>query len=141
MYSVTWSSNGLISASLDRTMKRWRLSDLSTVECVSHFEGHQDLVLSAVEDNTLVLSRSKDRSVGLWDPVTGKQMLWCQPTTTQSYRWLAVVNQDALLQGRRTGLGSGFITCSSLGSTIITRVAPRLAEQRLDDFIRSLHGH
>lgn len=75
VYSVAWSSHGLVSGSLDRTIKRWRLSDLSTLECVGHFRGHQDFVLSAVEDDNLVLSGSKDNSVGLWYPGTGEHML------------------------------------------------------------------
>ncbi|KAK4075216.1 hypothetical protein Purlil1_12727 [Purpureocillium lilacinum] len=72
---VAWSSNGIINGSLDGTVKRWQLRDLSTLECVGHFKGHRDFVLSAVEDNTLILSGSEDCNVGLWDPVIGEQVL------------------------------------------------------------------
>ncbi|KAG5937807.1 transcriptional regulatory protein rco1 [Claviceps pazoutovae] len=84
VYSVAFSPDGknLLSCSLDRTVKMWELSPpedgqseaLKGGKFVKMFFGHRDFVLCATytPDAEWILSGSKDRSVKLWDPNTGK---------------------------------------------------------------------
>ncbi|KAG6054876.1 transcriptional regulatory protein rco1 [Claviceps sp. LM77 group G4] len=84
IYTVAFSPDGknLISGSLDQTIKMWELSPpqdgqseaLKGGKYVKMFTGHSSFVLSTVytPDAEWILSGSKDRSVRLWDPNTGK---------------------------------------------------------------------
>ncbi|EPS41855.1 hypothetical protein H072_4188 [Dactylellina haptotyla CBS 200.50] len=92
VYSVAFTANGtgLISGSLDKTVKMWNLSSATGVQSggakleprVKTFEGHEDFVLSVAQTpdtyGTWVMSGSKDRRVQFWDPRTGQTQLMLQ---------------------------------------------------------------
>lgn len=93
VYSVAFTSNGtgLISGSLDKTVKMWSLQSGSVVQSGSltkpearlkSFEGHEDFVLSVAQTpdayGPWVISGSKDRRVQFWDPRTNQIQLMLQ---------------------------------------------------------------
>jgi glucose repression regulatory protein TUP1 len=88
VYSVAFSPDGrsLISGSLDKTLKLWDLNlgstrnSLAKPVCRVTFNGHKDFVLSVAfsADGKQILSGSKDRTVQLWDPQTGKSLMILQ---------------------------------------------------------------
>jgi len=92
VYSVAFTANGtgLISGSLDKTVKMWTLSSASGMQSaaakleprVKTFEGHEDFVLSVAQTpdtyGPWVISGSKDRRVQFWDPRTNQTLLMLQ---------------------------------------------------------------
>ncbi|EWC45599.1 hypothetical protein DRE_05457 [Drechslerella stenobrocha 248] len=92
VYSVAFTSNGagLISGSLDKTVKMWTLASgksqaggLTKPEPrLKTFEGHEDFVLSVAQTpdayGPWVISGSKDRRVQFWDPRTNQIQLMLQ---------------------------------------------------------------
>ncbi|KAF3169940.1 proteinral transcription repressor [Orbilia oligospora] len=91
VYSVAFTANGtgLISGSLDKTVKMWTLSSASSQGVgqkleprVKTFEGHEDFVLSVAQTpdayGPWVMSGSKDRRVQFWDPRTNQTQLMLQ---------------------------------------------------------------
>lgn len=91
VYSVAFTANGtgLISGSLDKTVKMWTLSSASAQGVgqkleprVKTFEGHEDFVLSVAQTpdayGPWVMSGSKDRRVQFWDPRTNQTQLMLQ---------------------------------------------------------------
>ncbi|KAI3629838.1 hypothetical protein MIR68_011273 [Amoeboaphelidium protococcarum] len=92
VYSVAFNPNAdaqhkltLVSGSLDKTLKLWDLSELSSQKdsadyqpsCIGTLVGHRDFVLSVAfsPDGTFLLSGSKDRSVQIWDVRTQTSMM------------------------------------------------------------------
>ncbi|KAI0066998.1 WD40 repeat-like protein [Artomyces pyxidatus] len=79
VYSVRFvlQGAGLISASLDMTLKRWALAG-GEPACVKTMEGHKDFVLAAatVQEGQMLraASGSRDRVVRLWDAKTGETL-------------------------------------------------------------------
>ncbi|KAF3925107.1 hypothetical protein AA313_de0210003 [Arthrobotrys entomopaga] len=92
VYSVAFTANGagLISGSLDKTVKMWTLSSATGMQSgaakleprVKTFEGHEDFVLSVAQTpdsyGPWVISGSKDRRVQFWDPRTNQTLLMLQ---------------------------------------------------------------
>ncbi|KAL0068188.1 general transcription repressor [Marasmius tenuissimus] len=81
IYSVAFTpgDKGLVSGSLDNTLKHWDVSNLShsgnnnearESPCTMTFVGHKDFVLSVAvsRDGKHIASSSKDRGVIFWDP-------------------------------------------------------------------------
>ncbi|KAJ8085534.1 hypothetical protein PM082_004352 [Marasmius tenuissimus] len=77
VYSVAFTpdARGLISASLDKTLKYWDVSNRNRLNeslCTMNFVGHKDYALCVAisRDGECIASGSKDRGVRLWDPRT-----------------------------------------------------------------------
>ncbi|KAK4083838.1 uncharacterized protein Triagg1_1500 [Trichoderma aggressivum f. europaeum] len=93
IFSMAFLSNGkgLVSGSLDRTIKIWELrsprgepnSGKEGSKCVGTLQGHNDFVLSVAlsPDSLWVISGSEDRSAQFWDSRTGEAQFMVQGHT------------------------------------------------------------
>ncbi|KAK1229311.1 hypothetical protein PQX77_007629 [Marasmius sp. AFHP31] len=75
IYSLAFTpdASGLVSASLDKTLKYWDMSNrnrLNESQCTMNFVGHKDyaLCVAVSRDGKYIASGSKDRGVRIWDP-------------------------------------------------------------------------
>jgi glucose repression regulatory protein TUP1 len=77
VYSVQFVEGGLVSASVDRTMKHWDISEagVGRRECRKTLRGHKDCILATsalqVGRDQRVVSSSRDGTVRMWDLKTG----------------------------------------------------------------------
>ncbi|KIK81953.1 hypothetical protein PAXRUDRAFT_832528 [Paxillus rubicundulus Ve08.2h10] len=105
--SATGSSvMSLVSASLDRTLKRWEiLPDEKQFLCKKTFSGHKDAVLSVsllqVGREERLASSSRDGTVRLWDLKTGMPYFMIQGHTN------TVTSVDLSSDGTLLASGSG----------------------------------
>ncbi|KAF7360035.1 putative TUP1-general transcription repressor [Mycena venus] len=78
VYSVVFTrdGHGIVSGSLDHSLKYWDLSGVKVREeaarssrCLTNFIGHKDYVICAAisQDSGLVVSGSKDKDIRFWD--------------------------------------------------------------------------
>ncbi|KAF8150266.1 WD40-repeat-containing domain protein [Mycena galopus ATCC 62051] len=71
VYSVVFTRDGqgIVSGSLDNTLKYWDLRGGKPSQCMTNFLGHMDYVLSVAvsHDSQWFVSGSKDRGIQFWD--------------------------------------------------------------------------
>lgn len=89
VYSVAFTrdGNGIVSGSLDKTVKLWDLQNINksvgdkkSGTCLATYIGHKDFVLSVTttKSDKYILSGSKDRGVIFWDSETTDPLLMLQ---------------------------------------------------------------
>ena len=109
--SVAFSTDGkqLVTASGDRTVKLWDVSDAS---CYATLEGHTDAVMSAAlsPDGHTVVSCSNDQTTRVWDAQSGQQKQLLKPADvvvrsvafSPDGRFFATAHYDAVVRIRET---------------------------------------
>jgi glucose repression regulatory protein TUP1 len=91
VYSVNFDNfdSSVISGSLDKTIRKWKLNADSPENCLQVISNHHDFVLSVVSSNSstssaagkdraFIISGSKDRSVQFWDETSQSHQLTLQ---------------------------------------------------------------
>lgn len=107
VYSVQFAEGGLVSASVDRTIKHWDISEVGAGrrECRRTLRGHKDCILATsalqVGRDQRVVSSSRDGTVRMWDLKTGMVQFVIQGHKN------TVTTVDLSEDGRLLASGSG----------------------------------
>ncbi|KAG2341660.1 WD40 repeat-like protein [Suillus weaverae] len=107
VYGVQFVEGGLVSASVDRTMKHWDINEVGVGrgECRTTLQGHKDCILATsvlqVGRDQRVVSSSRDGTVRMWDLKTGVVQFVIQGHKN------TVTTVDLSRDGRLLASGSG----------------------------------